>query len=120
MKQIFLLTTTLLLSISAYCSDPTTINFCNNSSNTIDMADLLNCNELTVNNTIYSIQSLKLGFEENGNFHQTTLNGNIIPQTLLNDIQTYSPDKIYIEDIILVDSNNQEKSLKSVIIKITN
>lgn len=120
MKQFIIILFSFIISSSAFCSDPTSVNFCNNTINTISLTDLLNCNELTVNDATYSIQSLKLGFEANGNYYEQNITGSIIPQTFLTNIQTYSPDKIYIEDIILVDGNNITKPIKGFTIVVTN
>lgn len=120
MKYFITLITTLLISFNAYCSDPTTVYFCANTTNIITLTDLLNCNELTVNDATYNIQSLKLGFEANGSYYEQIITGNTIPQTFIDYIQSYSPVKIYMENIILTDSNNQTKNLKPLTFKVTN
>ncbi|TXB65324.1 hypothetical protein FRY74_07840 [Vicingus serpentipes] len=120
MKLFLILLFTTIFSIRSYCSDPTTINFCANTSNTIALTDLLNCNELVVSNATFSVQTLKIGFTVNGNYYEQTITGNTIPQTFINNIQTYQPNLLYIEDIVLIDSNNQEKNLKPIKIKVSN
>lgn len=109
-----------IFSLPAYCSDPTVVNFCTNTTNSIVLADLLNCNEVMVNDQSWSVQTLKLGFEANGTYYDQIITNNIIPQAFLNQIQTLSPDKIYMKDIKLINANNEEKSLKNKTIKIIN
>jgi hypothetical protein len=120
MKHFLSILISSLISFNAFSADPTTINFCTNTTNTIEQAELLNCNELTVNNATYNIQSLTIGFEANGNYYEQTITGNVIPQSFLNNIQTYSPSVLFIENIILIDNNNQEKELKPIRVKVTN
>jgi hypothetical protein len=120
MKYFIALIATLFYSFNAYCSDPTTLNFCTNTSNTITLTDLSNCNEFIVSDAAFNVQTLKIGFTVNGNYYEQTITGNTIPQTFVNNIQTYQPNLLYIEDIVLIDSSNHTKNLKPIKIKVTN
>lgn len=120
MKYFIALITSLFFSFNAYCSDPTTLNFCTNTTNTITLTDLSNCNEFIVSDPTFTVQTLTIGFMANGNYYEHLITGNAIPQAFITDVQNYSPEQITIENIILVDSNNQEKNLKPLMFKVTN
>lgn len=118
MKQFIIILFSFIISSSAYCSDPTTVNFCNNTSNSISIVDLLNCNELTINNPDFTIVSVKIGFEANGNYYEQNITGTSIPQSFLDNIQNNTPDKLFFDEIIIQNQSSETKKIKAYSIKI--
>lgn len=120
MRYFSLLITSFILSITAYCSDPVTVNFCNNTTNIITLTDFLNCNEITVNDASWTVKSFTINYEMNGNMIEENVIGSAISSNFQNSVQTNSPNQLFIENVILVDANNVEKPLKSATFKLVN
>lgn len=118
MKQFIIILFSFIISSSAYCSDPTTVNFCNNTSNSISIIDLLNCNELTINNPDFTIISVTIGFDVNEDYLEQNITGTSIPQSFLDAVQNNTPDKLYFEEIIIQNGNGETKKIKGYSIKI--
>jgi len=120
MKYFLLLIAGFILSINTYCSDPVIVNFCNNTTSTINITDFLNCNEVVVNDASWTVKSFTISYKMNGNIIEENIIGNTIPSNFQNGVQTNSPNQLFIENVILVDANNVEKPLKSTAFKLVN
>jgi hypothetical protein len=122
MKKTTLILAIMFLSIGMYATTDIEVSLCDNklSKNTVINREALSrCNELTLNTKDWKIKSFSLGYLGEGNYIESTLSENTISEKTANSLKKYAPSKIYIEQIIIVNSTGEEKRLESISLKIS-
>lgn len=124
MKKLFLILASVIISISVYADKDVEASLCWHDK-TISITELRSCSEITLNNNAYKIFSYKLGFTmPNGNGKQkdyiefTGVDEKII-ESFTEKFKDYTPEKLYLEEIIAVDKNNEKYKLENVVIIVT-
>jgi len=113
MKKILTLLAVLVLSLTTYAQSGIGIFLCENTptkSNvtTLTIAQLTTCSELTVSNKNYSLGSYSATMAVAGDVRVLTVIGNKISENLKSSIKKYKPNKIYFEQIVLIDEKGNK------------
>jgi hypothetical protein len=120
MKKITLILTALFLSVGMYAATDIKVSLCDNQiSKTITREALSTCSELNINTKDWKIKSFEVSFESKGNVHVIKNSENRISQDGMSSLKKYAPSKIYIEKILIVNRNGEEKTLDAQTLNIT-
>tara|TARA_B100000809_G_scaffold252685_1_gene287676 strand:- start:4388 stop:4765 length:378 start_codon:yes stop_codon:yes gene_type:complete len=113
MKKILTLLAVLVLSLTTYAQSGIGIFLCENTQEkpnvtTLTITQLTTCSELTVSNKNYSLGSYSATMAVGGDVRVLTVIGNKISEKLKSSIKKYKPNKIYFEQIVLIDEKGNK------------
>ncbi|MCB9361196.1 MAG: hypothetical protein H6587_08580 [Flavobacteriales bacterium] len=122
MKKLTLTLFAALISISMFADKDVEASLCWHDK-TISITELRNCSEITLNNEAYKIFSYKLGFvhkhDNTQDYIEFTGVDKNINTSFTEKFKDYTPEKLYLEEIIVVDKNNEKYKLENVVIIVT-
>jgi hypothetical protein len=122
MKKLILSIAAVVISTSMFANKDVEVSLCANT-NSIKIKELRYCRELTLNNEKYKIFSFKLGFtkEMDGDSMYIEFGGvsEKIEDSFCENFKTYTPDKLYLEDVIVVNENNEKFMLENIVFEVT-
>jgi hypothetical protein len=113
MKRYLLLLPILLISLTSSAQSGIGINFCENTKlksteTTLTLKQLLECAELTVNNKNYTIYSYTVTINLSGVIKKLMISGNKFSDKLTASIKKDKPNKIYFEEVLLMDEKGNK------------
>lgn len=123
MKKLALSIAAIVISASTFAHKDVEASLCSNTTS-ISINDLQNCNEVTLNNSAYKIWSYKLGFvipQSDGTKDYTEFTGvsEKIIDSFIEKLRTVKPDKLYLEEVIVVNEKNEKFKLDPITIEVT-
>tara|TARA_B100000809_G_C15010044_1_gene484633 strand:- start:153 stop:524 length:372 start_codon:yes stop_codon:yes gene_type:complete len=122
MKKSTLILAIMFLSIGMFATNDIEVSLCDNKiskTKVINREALSRCNELTLNSQDWKIKSFSLGYLGEGNYIESILSENTISEKVATSLKKYSPSKIYIEKIVIVNRKGEEKRLEAISLKIS-
>lgn len=117
MKKLSLITVVLMLTITAFAQNDLKVNFCSKAANEIKIIDLINCKIISVNNPDYKVASYSLGFAVGNDYKEMKIEDHAITEKVVDFLKKYSPDFIYIEQIVLINKQGEKMNTEPVKIK---
>ena len=124
MKKLILTLAATFISVSMYADKDVEASLCWHDKS-ISITELRSCSKITLNNDTYKIFSYRLGFTiPNGDGNKrdyiefTGVDDNIL-NSFTDKFKDYTPEKLYLEEIIAVDENNEKYKLENVVITVT-
>jgi len=85
----------------------------------ISIVDLRSCKTITLNNEKYKVFSYKLGFTKDKDLIEFNGVSEVIIDNFLDEFKDFIPEKLYLEDIVVVDEKNEKFKLEHLIITVT-
>ncbi|HRN42495.1 MAG TPA: hypothetical protein PK649_10555 [Vicingus sp.] len=122
MKNLILSAIAILTSLSTFANKDCEASLCANTQE-INKKELNFCKEIVLTNENYKVWSFKLGYtktNDDGTTNYIEFNGisNKIEESFLENFKTFTPEKLYLEEIIVVDENNEKFKLDNVVITV--
>lgn len=117
MKKLSLIFLSLSISLVTFAQDDLKVDFCSKSANEIKIKDLLNCKLISVNNPDYKVASYSVGFAVGKDYKELKIEDNAITEKVVNALEKYNPDLIYIEQIFITNKQGEKISVSPVKIK---
>ncbi|MCC7331654.1 MAG: hypothetical protein IT232_03505 [Flavobacteriales bacterium] len=119
MKRIILSFTVLIITTFAHANNDVELTLCSKSSS-ITIEELKTCKEVVLTNDKFTIFSYKIGYENKKAKYYIEFNcvSKEINAEFLEDLIRVAPDKIYIEQIIVVDADGNKLNLGYKIFKL--
>jgi len=110
MKKIALSLFAVIISVSLFAGNDIKVSFCSGGSK-ITLKELSICKVLTVSSDDWKIKTATIGFAIGDDFKSIKVVGDKISDKLYHNLKSSSSDKIYIEQIVLVNSKGEEMKL---------
>lgn len=117
MKKLSVTILVLMLSFTAFAQNNLKVNFCSKAANEIKIIDLINCKLISVNNPDYKVASYALGFMVGKDYFEIKVEDNAITEKVVNLINKYKAELIYIEQIVLINKQGEKQFAEPVKIK---
>ena len=117
MKKLSVTILVLMLSFTAFAQNNLKVNFCSKAANEIKIIDLINCKLISVNNPNYKVASYALGFMVGKDYFEIKVEDNAITEKVVNLINKYKAELIYIEQIVLINKKGEKQFAEPVKIK---
>lgn len=122
MKKLILSIAAVVISTSMFANKDVEASLCS-KTNSISKSELLNCREITLNNAKYKIWSYKLGYEHKHDntkdYFEFTGVSEKIEDGFMARLKNYTPDVLYLEQVIVVNEKNEKFTLDPIKIYIT-
>ena len=80
---------------------------------TISKTAFSNCQQLTLNDKNWKVKSFSVGMTSNKNYHVIHQFDGTLSEKIHKKIKEFSPEKIYIEEIVLINENKEVKEISN-------
>jgi len=117
MKKLSLTTLVLVLSFTAFAQKDLKVEFCSKSANEIKIIDVINCKIISVNSPDYKVASYSIGFMNGKDYRELKIEDHAITEKVIDALKKYTPDLIYIEQIVLINKQGEKMNAEPVKIK---
>ena len=114
MKVFFSLIIAFFLTTSAFAADDIKLTLCANTTDSLTIIDIVNCNDLLTNHQNWTVKSFTVSFEVNGTEYNYDVVGFNFNSQIHQAIQNLSPTKILIRKVILIGATNNEREMGGI------
>ena len=117
MKVFFSLIIASFLATSVFAADDFGVRFCDGNSKTISEEQFLECDKLTLKSDVWEIKYFTIGVSVGGDYKSLKIIGNSLEGKFPKSLS--AGDKIFLEKIVLVNDNGEEKKMPNQVFTIT-
>mgnify|MGYP006921588532 CR=1 FL=1 len=126
MKKILIALISVFVLSTAFAQSNATVSMCNAAvksekvnTATLTLEELLKCNQLASIDKTHYIQSFTFSIKTaNKTVHEIKTDGNKLTEKMIALIKEHKPEKIYLEDIVVINQAGEAINTKALILTI--
>lgn len=116
-KKIILITVGFSFSFLVFSQEKVSVKCCEKPVHEIAIKDFLECKSIMAGDTNYNVNSFTIGFLSGSAYKEAKVFGSIVSDKIIDVIRKVNPTVIYIEHIVLINTQEEQLSLNSFKIK---